>query len=51
MEAGVSEEEVGGIQSPRIRFFPVVHFARFFLKNIQQKVIAAWARKTFLAKL
>jgi len=39
LDAGVAEEEVGQIGSPRIRFFPVVHLARAFLKNLHQKVL------------
>ncbi|CAK9051732.1 unnamed protein product [Durusdinium trenchii] len=39
LEAGVAEEEVGRPRSPNIRFFPVVHLARAFLKNTQQKVL------------
>ena len=34
-------QDVGRIGSPRIRFFPVVHLARAFLKNLTQKVLAA----------
>lgn len=39
LDAGVPEEDVGQIGSPRIRFFPVVHLARAFLKNLTQKVL------------
>eukprot|EP00435_Cladocopium_sp_Y103_P055767 s138_g18.t1 len=39
LDAGVPEEDVGQLGSPRIRFFPVVHLARAFLKNLNQKVL------------
>ena len=37
-----SWQDVGQIGSPRIRFFPVVHLARAFLKNLHQKVLDSW---------
>ena len=35
-------QDVGQIGSPRICFFPVVHLARAFLKNLHQKVLDSW---------
>ena len=35
-------QEVGRPGSPNIRFFPVVHLARAFLKNQHKKVLEAW---------
>jgi len=37
LESGVPFEEVGHPGSPRVRFYPVVHLARAFLRNQEQK--------------